>query len=91
MRSRVCRASKGNEINEAKKVLATEATALVHGRNAADQAAETARKTFEEGAPAETLPTVSRRAPDRCSHCRCPDWCRLFNQRSAPSNQEWRN
>jgi len=49
---------KGNEINEAKKVLATEATALVHGRQAADQATETARKTFEEGAPAETLPTV---------------------------------
>ena len=51
-------ALKGNEINEAKKILATEATALVHGRAAADQAAETARKTFEEGAPAETLPTV---------------------------------
>jgi tyrosyl-tRNA synthetase len=51
-------ALKGNEINEAKKVLATEATALVHGRQAADQAAETARKTFEEGAPAETLPTL---------------------------------
>src|SRR5215813_9425788 len=51
-------ALKGNEINEAKKVLATEATALVHGRQAAEQAAETARKTFEEGAPAETLPTV---------------------------------
>jgi tyrosyl-tRNA synthetase len=51
-------ALKGNEINEAKKVLATDATALVHGRNAADQAAETARKTFEEGAPAETLPTI---------------------------------
>jgi tyrosyl-tRNA synthetase len=48
----------GNEINEAKKVLATEATALVHGRSAAEQAAETARKTFEEGAPAETLPTI---------------------------------
>src|SRR5579872_6711757 len=51
-------ALKGNEINEAKKILATEATALVHGRAAADQAAETARKTFEEGALAETLPTV---------------------------------
>src|SRR5499426_3876907 len=49
---------KGNEINDAKKILATEATALVHGRAAADQAAETARRTFEEGAPAETLPTV---------------------------------
>ena len=51
-------ALEGNEINEAKKVLATEATALVHGRQAADQAAETARKTFEEGAPPMTLPTV---------------------------------
>jgi len=51
-------ALKDSEINEAKKVLATEATALVHGRTAADQAAETARKTFEEGAPAGTLPTV---------------------------------
>ncbi len=38
----------GSEINEAKKILATEATALVHGREAAEQAAETARKTFEE-------------------------------------------
>jgi tyrosyl-tRNA synthetase len=51
-------ALKGAEINEAKKVLATEATALVHGRAAADQAAETARRTFEEGAIEETLPTV---------------------------------
>jgi tyrosyl-tRNA synthetase len=51
-------ALKGQEINEAKKVLATEATALVHGRAAADNAAETARRTFEEGALAETLPTV---------------------------------
>ncbi|MEF2072325.1 tyrosine--tRNA ligase [Consotaella aegiceratis] len=48
----------GAEINEAKKVLATEATALLHGRAAADEAAETARKTFEEGALAETLPTI---------------------------------
>jgi tyrosyl-tRNA synthetase len=46
------------EINEAKKVLATEATALVHGRAAAGEAAETARRTFEEGELAETLPTV---------------------------------
>jgi tyrosyl-tRNA synthetase len=48
----------GVEINEAKKVLATEATALLHGREAAERAAETARKTFEQGALAETLPTV---------------------------------
>lgn len=48
----------GSEINEAKKVLANEATALLHGRAAADEAAETARKTFEEGALAENLPTI---------------------------------
>lgn len=48
----------GAEINEAKKVLATEATAIVHGREAAEAAAETARKTFEEGALAESLPTI---------------------------------
>ena len=47
----------GAEINEAKKVLANEATALVHGRATADAAAETARKTFEEGAAAAGLPT----------------------------------
>ena len=54
-------ALKGQEINEAKKVLATEATAMVHGRAAAEQAAETARRTFEEGALADTLPTVELR------------------------------
>lgn len=48
----------GSEINEAKKILATEVTTLLHGRDAAEQAAETARKTFEEGALADTLPTV---------------------------------
>jgi tyrosyl-tRNA synthetase len=51
-------ALKGQDINEAKKVLATEATALVHGRAAADEAAGTARKTFEEGSFAGALPTV---------------------------------
>jgi tyrosyl-tRNA synthetase len=48
----------GSEINEAKKVLATEATALLHGRDAANEAAETARRTFEEGALAQSLPTA---------------------------------
>jgi tyrosyl-tRNA synthetase len=48
----------GAEINEAKKVLATEATALLHGRDKAEQAAETARKTFEEGVTAATLPSI---------------------------------
>jgi tyrosyl-tRNA synthetase len=51
-------ALQGSEINEAKKVLATEATALLHGRDAANAASETARQTFEEGTIAENLPTV---------------------------------
>ncbi|WP_159727510.1 tyrosine--tRNA ligase [Methylosinus sp. Ce-a6] len=49
----------GAEINEAKKILATEATALLHGREAAERAAETARRTFEEGALSLTLPKVA--------------------------------
>ncbi len=48
----------GAEINEAKKILATEATALCHGAEAAAQAAETARRAFEEGEAADTLPSV---------------------------------
>jgi tyrosyl-tRNA synthetase len=51
-------ALKGADINEAKKALATEATALLHGREKAEAAAETARQTFEQGASAEGLPTV---------------------------------
>jgi tyrosyl-tRNA synthetase len=49
----------GAEINEAKKILATEAAALVHGRDSAEQAAATARTTFEEGALALSLPKVA--------------------------------
>jgi tyrosyl-tRNA synthetase len=49
---------KGAEINEAKKALADAATTLLHGTDAARQAADTARQTFEEGAIAENLPTV---------------------------------
>ena len=48
----------GAEINEAKKVLATEATALLHGGEKAAAASETARKTFEQGALAQDLPTL---------------------------------
>lgn len=48
----------GAEINEAKKVLADAATAMAHGPEAAREAAETARKTFEEGASGEALPTL---------------------------------
>ncbi len=49
----------GAEINEAKKILATEATALLHGRAKAEGAAEAARRTFEEGATAETVPLAA--------------------------------
>lgn len=52
-------ALQGADINEAKKTLATEATALIHGRDAAQRSAETARETFEEGALAMTLPKVA--------------------------------
>ncbi|MFG1248594.1 tyrosine--tRNA ligase [Xanthobacter flavus] len=51
-------ALEGQEINIAKEVLATEATALLHGREAAEKAKETARTTFAEGALAVDLPTV---------------------------------
>ena len=51
-------ALQGAEINEAKKVLATEATALLHGRAKAEAAAKTAQETFEKGATSEGLPTV---------------------------------
>ena len=51
-------ALEGAEINEAKKVLANEATAMCRGRAAAEEAAETARRTFEEGAAGDTLPTI---------------------------------
>ncbi len=44
-------------MNEAKKVLATETTALLHGRPAAETAAETARQAFDEGLAAESLPS----------------------------------
>jgi tyrosyl-tRNA synthetase len=49
----------GAEINEAKKILANEATAMCRGRAAADEAAQTARRTFEEGTAGEALPTVA--------------------------------
>ncbi|MDJ0894705.1 MAG: tyrosine--tRNA ligase [Alphaproteobacteria bacterium] len=51
-------ALEGAELNDAKKILATEATALCHGRDAAEQAARTAREVFEQGAAAAGLPTL---------------------------------
>ncbi|PZW45614.1 tyrosyl-tRNA synthetase [Humitalea rosea] len=53
----------GAERNEAKKILATEATALLHGRAAAEAAAATATAVFEAGEAAETLPTLSAALP----------------------------
>jgi tyrosyl-tRNA synthetase len=53
----------GAEINDAKKALATEATALLHGRDAAQAAAETARRAFEAGEAAETLPGIEAALP----------------------------
>jgi tyrosyl-tRNA synthetase len=52
-------ALKGAEVNEAKKVLATEATALVHGRAAANDASKTAQTTFEQGGMGDNLPTAA--------------------------------
>ncbi len=57
-------ALKGAEINEAKKVLATEATALLHGTDAAQSAAATAQKTFEQGGLGGDLPTVDLTASE---------------------------
>ena len=57
-------ALKGAEINEAKKVLATEATALLHGREAAQAAERTARQTFAEGALGEALPVLAVQVGD---------------------------
>jgi tyrosyl-tRNA synthetase len=51
-------ALRGAEINEAKKVLANEATRLAHGMEAAERAAETARRAFDEGQAAESLPAI---------------------------------
>ena len=85
-------ALQGAEINEAKKVLATDATALLHGRDAADAAADTARQTFEEGAIAANLPTIEMsraRSSKRASACwRCssrPDWSRRTARRVVRS------
>jgi tyrosyl-tRNA synthetase len=52
-------ALQGVEINEAKKILAFEATKLCHGEQAAREAAETARKVFEEGVTSDNLPTIT--------------------------------
>ena len=57
-------ALQGSELNDAKKKLATEATAILHGRAAATSAEETARSAFEDGASAAGLPTITATLPD---------------------------
>ena len=78
----------GSEINDAKKILAVEATALLHGRKAAEDAAEVARKTFEEGASAEGLPTIELDLVSGCwssSGCRSGGIC-FIKWRCSPLN-----
>jgi tyrosyl-tRNA synthetase len=78
----------GAEINEAKKILANEATALAHGAEASREAAETARLAFEEGAAADTLPSVT--VPEAELEAGIPAF-RLFTQSGlAASNGEAR-
>jgi tyrosyl-tRNA synthetase len=71
----------GAEINQAKIVLATEATAMLHGREAAQAAAETARTTFAEGGTGEDLPTLSVGAGMNIAHA-------LTALGFTPSNKE---
>ena len=54
-------ALEGAEINDAKKALANAATAMAHGEAAAREAAETARRTFDDGAAGEALPSLTVR------------------------------
>ncbi len=78
----------GQAINEAKIVLANEATAMLHGREAAEAAAETARRTFEEGAAGGELPTLQ--VPEG-SIGNCPGadrpWLRGIQRRSAAQDR----
>ncbi len=84
----------GTEVNEAKKILATEATSLAHGAEAAADAAETARLTFEEGEAADTLPSVEVAARRTgCGHPRVsavrPGRAGRQQRRGAPADP-WR-
>ncbi len=81
----------GAEINEAKKVLATEATALFHGRDKAEAAADTAKQAFEQGASAAGLPTVEIPRADLAAGigiltAYVTAGARLVERRSAPSD-----
>ncbi len=84
-------ALKGNEINEAKKILATEATALVHGRAAGGSGRRNGTQDFRRRCTCRDIADCACRTSHRYSHCRCSNECRRFDQRSASSNQEWRD
>ncbi len=78
----------GAEINEAKKVLATEATALLHGRDAANAASDTARQTFEEGASPKISPRWKFPAPNSRPESAC--WLGFVKAGLVASNGEAR-
>lgn len=78
----------GNEINDAKKVLAFETTRLLHGDAAAHDAAETARKTFEQGGIGDDLPTVEMTSADFGAGI--PAWSLLQKAGLAETNSEAR-
>jgi tyrosyl-tRNA synthetase len=78
----------GNEINDAKKVLAFETTRLLHGEAAAQDAAETARKTFEQGGIGDDLPTVEMTSADFGAGI--PAWSLLQKAGLAETNSEAR-
>jgi len=78
----------GAEINEAKKVLALEATTLLHGADAATDAAETARKTFEQGGIGDDLPTIEIPAAELSAGI--PAWALFVRAGLAASNGEAR-
>ncbi len=81
-------ALEGAEINEAKKLLATEATRMAHGDEAASAAAETARRTFEEGASGAALPTIE--VPEADLAAGVPLFALLTRVGLTPSNSEAR-
>ena len=78
----------GAEINEAKKILATEATKLCHGEAAAREAAETAQRTFEQGAVGQGLPVLE--LPRAELDKRAPVYTLLQRSGLAASNAEAR-
>ncbi len=78
----------GAEINDAKKVLALEATTLLHGADAAKDAAETARKTFEQGGIGDDLPTIEIPAAELSAGI--PAWALFVRAGLAASNGEAR-